>query len=196
MSSTTSGGCTTAPTEIDFFHVRFRLILDHFAALLGRCAAQPGTAPGKFVDLKKFLNNPRKKPRFGPLDDDVLSLMEEASWAEDVRDVRDDIVHHGADTLVFPDEDEILFQVHQREKRLVLPEGVMRNENLVDFRRYSALTLGLLMDWRERVATLLRRGIALDGDPPGHGWSRHAGLELLRDWSKLLLESPTARPNP
>lgn len=177
-----------AATEIDFFHVRFRSMLDHLADLLGRCATKPATVPHTFNDLKKFLKNPAKNPRFGPLRNDVLALIDDAQWVEEMRDVRDDIVHRGADTLVFPDEDDILFQVHQRERRLVLLEGVMHNENLVDFRRYAALTLGLLMTWRERVAAVLRRGIALDGDPPSHGWNRHSGMGLLRDWSALLLE--------
>lgn len=176
-------------TEVDFFHVRFRSILDHLAALLARCAEQPGRVQDTFFKLKKHLNDPRKKRRFGPLGDDVLELLEEASWTEEVRNVRNDIVHQGADTLVFPDKDEVLFQVHQREKKLVVLEGVMHNENIVDFRQYSALTLGLFVDWRERVAALLRRGIALDGDPPGDGRNLHGGLQLLRDWSQLLLES-------
>lgn len=184
-----------AATEIDFFHVRFRSMLDHLADLLGRCATKPATVPHRFNDLKKFLKNPAKKPLFGPLSDEVLALIDDAQWADDVRDVRDDIVHRGADTLVFPDEAEILFQVHQRERRLVLLEGIMHNENVVDFRKYAALTLGLLMTWRERVAGLLRRGIYLDGDPPGPGWNRHSGLELLSDWSKLLLD-PTAEKLP
>lgn len=180
-----------AATEIDFFHVRFRSMLDHLAALLARCATHPGTVPTSFIKLKKFVDNPANRLRFGPLADDVLALLTEARWAEDVRDVRDDVVHRGADTLVFPDREEILFQVHQREKRLVLLDGVMQNENVVDFRKYAALTMGLLMTWRERVAAILRQGIRLDGDPPGHGWNRHSGMELLRDWSKLLLRSST-----
>lgn len=175
-----------AATEIDFFHVRFRSLLDHLAALLSRCATRPQTVPEKFFDLKKFLDNPKKKQLFGSLADDVLGLLNDAGWAEDVRTVRDSIVHFGADTLVFPDEHDILFQVHRRQSRLVLLDRVMHNENIVDFRKYAALTLGLLLLWRERAAGVLRRGFDLELDKPNEGWNHHPGLAHLQDWSTLL----------
>lgn len=175
-----------AATEVDFFHVRVRSLLDHLAALLACCADHPKSVRTKFFDLKGFLQDPLKRKAFGQLGEGAHLLMQQTSWAEDLRQVRDDIVHRGADTLVFPDQDEILFQVHQRERRLVLLKGVMHNENIVDFRKYAATTLGALLLLREDLAPILRQGLHLSPDEPTQGWNRHRGLALLREWLQLL----------
>jgi hypothetical protein len=113
-------------------------------------------------------------------------VLEQASWADDLKNVRDDIVHFGADTLVFPDEHDILFQVHKRQVRLVLLERVMHNENIVDFRKYAALILGSILLWREQLASILGGGLDMESDAPTQGWHHHPGLAMLRDWSGLL----------
>lgn len=175
-----------AATEIDFFHVRFRSMLDQVATLLARCGAHPKSVPQKFFDLRHFLENAAKRASFGPLGEAIHAVMQQTSWADDVKRVRDDIVHRGASTLVFSDQADILFQIHQREKRLVLLEGVMHNENIVDFRRYAATTLGALLLMLEDLAPMIRAGFCVPNEGPGQGWNRHGGLKLLRDWLQMI----------
>jgi hypothetical protein len=175
-----------AATEVDLFHVRIRSLLDHLAALLSRCSNHPRGMRLKFFDLKTHLQVPRKRKLFGHLGEDIHLVLQRTAWAEDLRQVRDDIVHRGADTLVFPDHNDILFQVHQREKRLVLLHDVMHNEHIVDFRKYAALTLGTLLNLREELAPILIEGLQMPRDERNQGWNRHGGLALLREWLQPL----------
>jgi len=85
--------------------------------------------------------------------------------------------------VVFPHGDLVLFQVYgDRWRGLVDAELIMHNENVVDFRLYSAIAFSELLLFVEGLGTILSRRIPAPG-PLGGAATRsyNIGFETFID---------------
>ncbi len=137
-------------SDILTFHIIMRSLFDEVSAMASRLAARKGTVPESFDGLKKWLSkNARNKSELGL---ELAEAVGSCDWFEEMREVRDDLVHRSAQTIVFLEQRQVLFQVHVGPKRKILIPPVMFNENVVDFTAYSALLMARLATFLNRFA--------------------------------------------
>ena len=133
-----------AACDIDLFHVQLRSIFDYLAKLIMFFAAKSGQVGTEmsFRELQEWLiKNPGNAKRLGV---DLATVVADCHWFGLIRDVRDSIVHRGGMVLVFPEHGRILFQVNEGFRNKVHINGIMYNENVVNFELYAAILIGYL----------------------------------------------------
>src|SRR5262249_48674712 len=137
---------TTA--DIDLFHVEFRSLFDYVARLLRGISDRPKNVPDdrSFEALGKWIAKPGNGRRIG---EEVADLIKKANWFGKIKEVRDEIVHRGGETLVFFEKPHILFQTYKRHEKLLDLPGVMYNPNVVDFELYASVLYAYLIDYLE-----------------------------------------------
>lgn len=172
-----------AASDIDLFHVEFRSIFDYLAKIISLISDSPGQSRGKsFEKLKGWLakssNNSKK------LGEDLAQLVRSCAWFDELRRVRDSIIHKGGFTLVFPEKDKILFQLINGK---ILGPEIMFNENVVNFELYAGLYIGYLIAYLEEVSQLVYKRLNLQRIG-SNAQSYHPGLQVVRDWIKQVLE--------
>jgi hypothetical protein len=172
-------GSYFAACDIDLFHVQYRALFDHLAVVFGLLSGRPGTLPERFSRLQERAADLNSS---GRLDDQLMELILSCGWFSQVRAIRDSIVHRDGQTVVFPDENTILFQVYRSN----LPSGgfiadVMFNENIVNFELYAGLLFGYLLAYLEKIADIAVERLKLRHFT-GAEQSFHAGPPVIRDW--------------
>lgn len=171
-------GSQFAACDIDLFHVQYRSLFYHLAKIIGILSTRPGTVPDSFRKLREWVSRPENSNRIA---DDLTRVVASCDWFTDMREVRDSIVHRDGRTLVFPEENRILFQVHEGFKNKVNIPEIMFNENIVDFELYAGLLMGYLIAYLEDVSKIAQRRLELKKI----GWdakSYHGGLRVIHEW--------------
>ena len=176
-----------AAADIDHFHVEFRSLFDYLALLLKHLADEPNQViQGSFEELRNWLKkSPGNRRRFG---DDLAKLVVQCDWFSDLRAVRDTTVHRGGFTIVFPDQDRILFQVQDQGRRVVQsPDVVMWTPNVVKFELYAGFYSAKLLDFLEALAKVLEPRVNVE-PILSRTRSYHPGFGVVKTWiSELAL---------
>ncbi|MGD0255546.1 MAG: hypothetical protein ABSB99_08355 [Acidimicrobiales bacterium] len=179
-----------AASDIVAFHVLLRSLFDSIAVAITRIAPKRGVTAPSFAHLRADLApGSKKEPRTRThLGDELSAAVLSCYWFEDLRDVRDDIVHRGAQALAYPHEDQILFQVHMNFAKRVLVPAVMFNDNVVDWTRYSALVMARVMVFLNLFAeAVFALTPTLEAGRSDGTHSVHPGYAVLRDGISQLL---------
>ena len=177
-----------AASDIVAFHVFLRCLFDEVAGMVREMATKPGVVPESFHDIQRWLG--KRVANRGVLGEELADAITSCDWFEDVRELRDDLLHRGARTIVFPERGRILFQVHVGTNRRVLVPPAMFNENIADFAPYSALVmakLGLFLDQVARVLLGTVESLRVTGPAAIH--HGHPGLGVLADWLRALVRT-------
>jgi hypothetical protein len=158
--------------------------------LIRPSVSKPGQVPlDSFRALLQWLQQPKSRNR---LDDQLRNELLAAHWFWDLRSVRDSLVLEGARPLVFPHLDRIGFQVHRGNFEGLVREGMMINENVVDFQLYSPSQVGQAVGLLLRLCQLLigrLRTIEL----VEYVRSYHPGVEVLRRWAQPLVNEGSSK---
>lgn len=178
-------------SDIVAFHILLRSLFDSVALAINRTAPKRGVTPTSFADLRKALMpGSEKEARTQESLGELAVPVRTCSWFEDLRQVRDDLVHHEAQTLLFLDDERILFQVHKGFNNRVLVPAVMFNDNVVDWTLYSALMMARLMVFLNRFADAVFAVLPqLRDSQIGRTSSSHPGYSVLRGGITQLLSS-------
>jgi len=102
--------------DIKFFHILIRSILDHIAQVIRYMGVKWGEIPDSFNGLfiwAQKLSNPLKKLGSDRLKEIILS----AKWYEEIRAIRDNLIHYGASKFVKIEDNEIYFNIFKRTDR-------------------------------------------------------------------------------
>src|SRR5262249_27076271 len=162
-------------------------LFDEVAGFVREIAPRPDVVKDDgFEVLRNWLT--KRSVNLELLGVEVAEVVSSCDWFGEVRGVRDDIIHSAALTIVFPEAEEILFQVHlgTSRRRVLVPE-VMSNDGVADFRRYAALAMAQLDDFLSRLtAVVLSSVAAFQGLGPANGRSSHRGLTTLKEWLERL----------
>jgi hypothetical protein len=173
-------------SDVLAFHVVMKLLLDEVGSMARRLAVRPDVVPdASFGDIVKWIDRrPQNVERLGaPLADAIRSCW----WFDELRSVREDLVHRSAETIAFPENGRILFQVHVGDSRRILIPEVMFNDNVADFAAYAALTMARLAAFLDVVAEAAFATVSeLDPSRDGEVKSGHPGLRILRTWLTAL----------
>lgn len=142
--------------DINLFHVVLRSVFDDLATIVGRISDQPGQVPDmSFNKLRRWTSSSEGNAR--RLGADLAKVVTSCDWFDNVKRVREMIVHGGGFTLVFLEKGKILFQVYEEpivHRGILVPE-VMHNENVVDFELYAGLCMGYLIVYLDDIAGLV-----------------------------------------
>jgi hypothetical protein len=164
-----------------------RTLLDHLAKVVSLLADRSNQVPDSFSRLHERVNSPRSEAEVqkfaGKLGADWLALMRSATWYPTLRDVRNEVVHRGGQTMVFlPPSDGILFQVQQGVsfKSVIDVEPLMLDGNVVFFDRYAAFFLSNVLLFLEDFAVTAYARLGLE--PHLNGMMRHFGFGTLIRW--------------
>lgn len=117
---------------------------------------------------------------------DSTQVMPFCEWFDDLREVRNSIVHRGGFTLVFLEKGKILFQVYEKNGKVLIPE-IMFNKNVADFELYAGLYIGYLMTYLEDVSALIHKRLNLK-KIGSNAKSYHSGLRVVRNWIQQVLD--------
>lgn len=171
-------GSQFAACDIDLFHIQYRSLFDHLAKIIGILSGRPGTMPDSFRKLGDWVHRPENSNR---IDNDLARVVASCDWFTDMREVRDSIVHRDGRTLVFPEDNRILFQVHEGFRNKVNIPEIMVNENIVDFELYAGLLAGYLISYLEDVSEIAQRRLELR-KIGRDAKSYHGGLTVIYEW--------------
>lgn len=176
--------------DISLFHVEVRSIFDYLAVVIREVSCFPEEVRDtSFRKLWNWVDNPDKKGQVHRiLGEDLAELVRSCEWFSDVKEVRDSIVHHGKDILVFPEKDKILFQITSGPKMVPLPKQVMVSERVADFELYAGLYTGYLFAYLEEVGAVIHNKLDLRGIGK-EVKNCHPGLEVIRNWIGRVLRS-------
>ena len=171
--------------DINLFHVEFRSIFDHLAKIIRYASDSPGQIPQSFNDLKKWVTKSDKNVQ--KLGKDLAQVVLSCGWFDDLKEVRDSIVHDGGLTFIVPKKGRILFQVIDETKmnmKVCTPE-IMFNNSLVDFELYAGLYFGYLLAFLEKVSGVIYKRLNLKKQFI-NSKSYNQGLRVLHDWINQL----------
>ncbi len=175
-----------AASDIDMFHVELRSAFDHVARILNTVAERPDEVPHRsFHGLVEWLEN--DSTREGMLGPRVAALVTaNAEWFMRMKNVREESLHHGGFTLVFPEKEKILFQIYSSKRHPFVHEpDLMFNENVVDFERYAVVCISRLCALLGGLAALLLDRFSLL--PATEVRAYHSGLDTFARWARSFL---------
>jgi hypothetical protein len=174
-------------TDLDSFLIEIRSIFDYISKILTILSQNPKQVRGEGESFNKLFNwLSKKKTNLGIFGEDLGNLVLCCDWFYDIKDLRDDKTHRGANTLIFPNKNEILFQVYKGWEKQVEVNEIMFNENVVNFRRYAGLIIGYLYNYLEIIAKTIEPKIKLKTYGADFR-SYHPGLKNTHKWISVLL---------
>ncbi len=171
-----------AECDIDVFHIEIRSIFDYLERIIQKVSDHPDNVPEKgFNDLRNWLLDEKgeeKKENVERLGEDLAKLVLSVDWFDDIKNVRDETLHRGADTMVFPEKGRILFQVSKGAKNLISFPEVQFNENVIDFELYAGVYFGYLIAFLEEASKVVEKRLPPRKSAYGVGNPRRSYKEL------------------
>ncbi|HZS73527.1 MAG TPA: hypothetical protein VFA69_03380 [Candidatus Nitrosotalea sp.] len=173
-------------TDIYVFHSELRSIFDYIAKIIQLISNTSGKTKS-FEKLKNWMSKPENE---GKISKDLSDFVSNCRWFYDIRKIRNNLIHDGAEPLVFPNKDRILFLIRTSDyKKIIIPE-IMFNENVVDFELYAGLYMAYIMIYLEEFSELINRHLNLNKfRAMAKGY--HPGLRITQEWiNKILVYKP------
>lgn len=181
-----------ATSDIASFHVVIRSLFDYAAMVVVLISGKAGQLPVKtksqgkqcsFRDLREWVLV--NSSRLG--NTALVKVIADCDWFEDLRNVRDAMVHGSGQTLVFFVKPRILFQVIAKhkgsDKFLMKMSELMYNENVMDFELYAGMMHGYLLDFLEQLAMHVFSWIGpVYENCKGRSRHTHPGLAIGKRW--------------
>jgi len=148
-----------AQSDIDIFHIEMRSIFDYLARIIQDVSDMPKPIKKykSFTKRRNWLGNEKHEENAKTLGDDLTKLVLSVDWFDDIRNVRDETLHRGANTTVFPQEGRVLFQVSKGVKNLISFPEVQYNENIIDFELYAGVYFGYLIAFLEEACKAVEK---------------------------------------
>lgn len=181
--------------DIENLFVQVRSSMDHATELIQHHLpkGKGGQLPDSFNKLHGSIDKYDSR-----LPEQLQKLIRSAKWFDQMRSIRDALVHQGGTPLVFGEPAESLqFQIYGKSMNgYVFHPALMFNENVVYFERYTALLLANLLVFLNDLGLILQ-SIESTSMKIGPVRSYTQGYSLLRGWMietrQFLLMSPTER---
>jgi hypothetical protein len=148
--------------DIDIFHVYMRSIFDYLAKIIQIVSDHPKSVSEEhsFNELQNWLvdkDGEHQEKNVKMLGSDLASLVLSVDWFKSIKNVRDNIVHRGADTMAFAEEGMIPFQVNKDAEYLISFPEIKFNENLIDFELYAGVYFGYLLAFLEEASKVIEK---------------------------------------
>ena len=173
-----------AKLDIEFFHVEMRSAMDYAANAIGYAVGMAGKFPGSFRKLQERIHENNYN-----IPEEVKNLISNAVWFRDIRNVRDDLVHKEANSMIFGNRYEgILFQVTKNETRNIISNpSLMFNPQVVRFEYYAAHYFCHLIVFLESVFSALSSQWRFEQSFEATVYDI-PGFVILHRWIQALIE--------
>ncbi len=170
--------------DIEQYFVQLRSIMDYLGVLIRESSKNPGQIPRSFQKLRSSIDSYERK-----IHPEIYEIVSSALWFDEIRAIRDSLVHDGARPMVFSeDSDRLLFQVHRTGLRNMISKPfILRSENVACFERFAAWSLSHALSALECVGACLSENAQFQIDV-GPVRSNYPGLNIARDWMEDLLQ--------
>ncbi|WP_139227364.1 MULTISPECIES: hypothetical protein [unclassified Pseudoxanthomonas] len=170
--------------DIEHYYVQVRSALDYLAVLIAESAPKRGQLPTSFRSLRESIEKYEQK-----IHPKIASMVSSAHWFDELRAIRDSIVHDGAQPMVFSDgNDWLLFQVHGSGLRnMVSKPFMLHNENVAYFDRFVAWSFSHALSALDCVGSCLSEDTQFP-TKVGPVRSYGSGFSDIRGWMKELLQ--------
>lgn len=169
-----------ATADIEGFHTQLRSLFDYLAQAMAPYASRK--IPESFRRLQdRILCDNQYGAGIGQA---LADLVIACNWFGYMRDTRDELVHRGGRSIIFPARGEILFQTYGEEGIRHTFPPVMYNENVADFRLYGGMYLGRLSDYMEKWALTMATIAGVDVAPMQAGFCG-PGVPVAIKWIQL-----------
>ena len=167
--------------DIEQFYVQLRSALDYLAVVISESAPKKGQLPRSFTGLRNYA---QKHPN--RLDPEIRTIICGSDWFDDLRTIRDSLVHEGAEPMVFSGKDDwLLFQVHgENLKNLVTTPFMLHNENVAYFQRFAAWSFAHTIFTLDQVGAHISRKYKHE---IAVGPAKSYDFSILRLWLNDLL---------
>lgn len=171
-------------SDVEHFHTTLRSLFDHAAGAIIAMAPRSGQIPDRFKQLRSWATEqPRASDHIGA---DVVALLRSCDWFEEIRRVRDLIVHGKSLTVGFIVDSRPCFQVVSGPGLSVLQPGLMPNQNVVDFRLYAAAVMSHLLLFLDHLGTIGLGRLSSTRPCPQAAFAHYA-LSTVRRWIDELI---------
>lgn len=165
--------------DIDIFHVEIRSFFDSLAKAISLVSDNPDNVPNRsFHKLKEWVEKNKNETIIGI---DLAAIIRSCDWFDDLKEIRESLIHHGGYTMVFLVPDRITFQIQKGWKNKVFIPEIMYNKNIVDFELYAGLYIGYLMAYLEEISEIFDKRLNLQ-KLGSTGKSYHPGLKVIQNW--------------
>ena len=165
--------------DIEHYFVQLRSIFDYLAMCISASAVKKGQLPPSFRALKNSISKYQ-----GKIHPDIVLMVSTADWFDEIRAIRDGLVHEGAQPLIFDDEtDSILFQVHPASglNNMISKKYMMHNDNVAFFDRFAAWSFSHALTAIDCVGVAISEG-KRSHNGLGSSRSYSPGFITLKDW--------------
>ncbi|MCE3199631.1 hypothetical protein [Paenibacillus sonchi] len=129
-------------TDIEYFFIKYRSIIDYSLDVLIEFFPELNSKKHNLENKMNYLHDVFKK------DEQINKMILSSKWFDQLRKIRNYIVHKGASCLVFPNRDckEILFQIYDTELAELLEDGEFYryNNNVYYFNRVYVIYMAYL----------------------------------------------------
>lgn len=170
--------------DIDLFHIRLRSMMDHVAKLISLCTEKPGQTPTTFAKLRTYAT--KRPDRLPP---GVAAELLAADWFDEIRAMRDALVHEGGRSMAFYSDDvhDLLYQIHRSSSDSMISRPSLVVGNLAKFDYFVAWSVSHAMRFMDRVGALLVGADTLD--ELGRHRTYSMGYAEWREWMADFLDS-------
>lgn len=172
-------------TDIYVFHSELRSIFDYVAKIIQLISNMSETL--SFEKLRNWISNPNNA---GKINKELSDFILSCHWFCDIRTIRDNLIHKGAEPLVIPSKGRILFLINTSDYQKIMIPEIMFNENVVDFELYAGLYMSYILTYLEEFAELVHKHLNLN---KFHSLAKgyHPGLGITQKWiNKILVYKP------
>jgi hypothetical protein len=169
-----------ASADIDLFFSKYRSIFDNIAQLIKTISK--GSVPSSFNELMK-----KAKSGNLPLGVEYVQLISRCDWFETIKNLRDSIEHHGAETNVDYNRDRVLFVVSSLDAgytqfpgKDLIDISQIRENNFSNFELFAGIYVGYLIWFIEELSNLINKDLGFTLSSTDR--SLHPGYSTIRIW--------------
>jgi hypothetical protein len=170
--------------DIDLFFIKYRSIFDNIAQTV-KAATKSSVMPDSFNELMSWAKKSEDK---APINE-YTQLVRSCDWFHDAKDIRDSIEHHGAETAVNYNSDNVLFKISTLgsgltglpEKRMIEIPEIMDEGGFLNFELFAGIYTGYLIWFLEEVSGLIYKTVT-PNELDKQCRTSHPGFGTIRTW--------------
>lgn len=145
---------------MEYFIYKYRVIVEYVVKILDEVIYMDESAYKKINSKKHIGEFERTNVKLEYIRKLILKYSSEQidlEWFDEVRKVRNKLVHEGASCMIFNNENEPLFQVYNLEvDDLFMPQEFLSNGNVISCKYFIAVTVSYLIYFVDTIFQILR----------------------------------------
>jgi hypothetical protein len=181
-----------ASLDVYAFHMLQRSLFDN-VQLAAKAIPSDLPRSASFEDMQnKVINDPKFASALGSR---LCATVRERHVFKPLREIRNQLIHYGADASVFYVANRYCFQVYRKADSLITFGLSRDNANVADFRIYAGAVYGYLLGFLESFARIAFSELEIEHPNPsfeldclGRCTYSGFGMQTAKRWAELALD--------